>query len=54
MTEDSTEIAFYNEGFDITIKKGELHRASYIVDSLKNFDKRDYHVTKEMFDNWDK
>lgn len=27
---------------------------TYIVDSLKNFDKRDYLLTKERFENWDK
>lgn len=27
---------------------------TYIVDSLKNFDERDYTLTKEEFDNWNK
>ncbi|MBK7335558.1 MAG: hypothetical protein IPJ00_05100 [Saprospirales bacterium] len=27
---------------------------TYIVDSLKNFNKRDYLLTKERFENWDK
>lgn len=27
---------------------------TYIVDSLKNYKKRDYNLTKEMYNNWDK
>ncbi len=34
--------------------QGDINLTTYIVDSLKNFDKRDYLLTKERFENWDK
>ena len=35
-------------------KEGEeLKSATYIVDSLKNVNKRDYKLTIERFENWD-
>lgn len=37
------------EGFN----KGKINATTYIVDSLKNFNKRDYNLTKEEFDKWD-
>ncbi len=34
--------------------QGYLETASYIVDSLKNFNNREYTLTKERFENWNK
>lgn len=54
---DSNTVVVFEYGIGVgwdSFGKGELHAASYIVDSLKNFKKRDYSLTKEMFDNWNK
>ncbi|MCR9134152.1 MAG: hypothetical protein NXI08_16420 [bacterium] len=54
---DSNSIVVFEYGIGTgweAFKQGEINATTYIVDSLKNFNKRDYILTKEEFDNWDK
>lgn len=54
---DSNSIVVFEYGTGIgweAFGQGEVNTTTYIVDSFKNFNKRDYSLTKDEFDNWNK
>jgi len=53
---DSNTVIVYDYGIGVgweVLGQGEINAVTYIVDSLKNFRKKDYELTKERFENWD-
>ena len=53
---DSNTVIVYDYGIGVgweMLGEGEINAATYIVDSLKNFRKKDYELTIERFENWD-
>ncbi len=53
---DSNTIIVFEYGIGTVWDKleGDINVTTYIVDSLKNINKRHYKFTKEMFENWNK
>lgn len=52
--DDSSSIVVFEYGIGIGefFSQGKMTVTTYIVDSLKNFKKRDYKLTKDRFENW--
>jgi hypothetical protein len=53
---DSNQVVVFEYGYGGAKSNFGLNEdvLTYIVDSLKNISKRDYSLTKERFENWDK
>lgn len=54
---DSNSIVVFEYGIGSVwegLGQGDINSATYIVDSLKNSDKRDYSISKDKFSKWDK
>jgi hypothetical protein len=54
---DSNSIVVFEYGIGMgngATGQEKVNWATYIVDSLKNFNKKDYILTKEEFENWNK
>lgn len=51
---DSSSMVVFEYGIGVGefFNQGKMTVTTYIVDSLKNFKKRDYELTEDRFENW--